>query len=122
MNYFVGWGLILAAFVSGAVLGAFFYRDDFLGGYASFRRRTLRLGHIAMAALGAINVLYSLSPIASEPLVRARVASWGFAIGGVAMPTVCWLSAWRPTYRRLFFVPVAALIVAALQVLRMGLP
>jgi len=66
MNWYAGWTLMLSAFISGAVLGLFFHRDDFLGGYASFRRRILRLGHIALAALGMINVLYSLSPLAAE--------------------------------------------------------
>ena len=122
MNYYVGWGLILAAFVSGAVLGLFFHNEDFLGGYTSFRRRIVRLGHIALAALGAINVLYSLSPISTETLVRAKIASFGFAIGGATMPAVCFLAAWRTSYRRLFFIPVAALVVATIQVLRMGRP
>src|SRR5437870_1544132 len=61
MNWYAGWTMILTAFVTGAILGLFFYREDFLGGYASFRRRILRLGHIALAALGTINVVYSLS-------------------------------------------------------------
>jgi hypothetical protein len=122
MNWHVGWGMILAAFLSGAALGVFFHREDFLGGYASFRRRNLRLGHIALAALGMMNVLYSLSPVAAEPLVRARIASIAFVVGGVSMPMVCFLTAWRVGCRRLFFIPVAALVIAALQVLRMGRP
>lgn len=122
MNWHFGWGLILTAFVTGAILGLFFYREDFLGGYASFRRRILRLGHIALAALGAINILYGLSPLASEPSLETRVASLGFIIGGVTMPAVCFLTSWRAGFRHLFFIPVSALIVAAIQTLRMGLP
>ncbi len=122
MNWHFGWGSILAAFVTGAILGLFFYRDDFLGGYASFRRRTLRLGHIALAALGTINVLYGLSPLAAEPLWRARVASLGLIVGGVTMPLVCFLTSWRAGFRRLFFIPVVALAIAAIQVLRIGRP
>jgi hypothetical protein len=122
MNWYVGWGLILTAFLTGALLGLFFYREDFLGGYASFRRRILRLGHIALAALGMINILYSLSPLASEPSLRTRVASLGFLIGGVTMPAVCFLTAWRVGFRHWFFVPVSALVIAVLQTLRMGHP
>jgi hypothetical protein len=122
MNWYVGWGLILTAFLTGAILGLFFYRDDFLGGYASFRRRIFRLGHIALAALGMINVLYSVSSVALEPSLRTRVASFGFMIGGVTMPAVCFLTSWRASYRYLFFIPVSALIIAVLQTLRVGPP
>jgi hypothetical protein len=122
MNWYFGWGLILTAFVTGAILGVFFYRDDFLGGYASFRRRTLRLGHIALAALGIINVLYSLSPMASQPSLRGDVASIGFVVGGITMPGVCFLTSWRVGFRYLFFIPVSALIIAVVQTMRTSLP
>jgi hypothetical protein len=122
LNWYFGWSLILTAFVTGAILGLFFYRDDFLGGYASFRRRILRLGHIALAALGMLNVLYGLSPLAAEPSVRARIASLAFVVGGVTMPAVCFLTSWRPGFRHLFFIPVTALVVAVLQTLWMGFP
>ena len=122
MNWYVGWGLILTAFLTGAILGLFFYRDDFLGGYASFRRRIFRLGHIALAALGMINILYGLSPMASEPSPRTWVASLGFIIGGVAMPAVCFLTSWRVGFRCLFFIPVSALVIAVIQTLRIGVP
>src|SRR2546423_817485 len=75
MNWYFGWGLILTAFLTGAILGLFFYREDFLEGYASFRRRILRLGHIALAARGMITVLYGLSPMASEPRAYAPQAA-----------------------------------------------
>ena len=79
---------------------------------------------IAMAALGMINVLYGLLPALAanpaEPSWRITVASLGFLIGGISMPAVCFLSAWRPGFRHLFFVPVTALIVAVVQTLRNG--
>src|SRR5436305_11679858 len=107
LNWYAGWGLILAAFVTGAGVGLFFHRDDFLGGYAAFRRRVLRLGHIALAALGMLNVLYGLTPQPSgPPALPAQVASLGFIVGGIAMPAVCFLTAWRSGFRRLFFSPV----------------
>src|SRR6476659_1498472 len=34
-----GWSGMLGGVVSGAVLGLFFHKDDWMGGYASFRRR-----------------------------------------------------------------------------------
>src|ERR1041384_7844861 len=114
LNWYFGWSLVLSAFVTGAALGLFFHRDVFLGGYASFRRRLVRLGHIAQAALGMMNVLYGLSPGPYPPDWRAAVASAGFVVGGVAMPAVCFLTAWRQSFRYLFFIPVASLVVAVL--------
>jgi hypothetical protein len=122
INWYVGWSMILAAFASGALLGLFFYREDFLGGYASFRRRVLRLGHIALAALGMINVLFALTSVSAEPSLRGTLASVGFIVGGVTMPAVCFLSSWRVGFRHLFFIPVSALVIAVLQTLRIGPP
>jgi hypothetical protein len=120
INWYFGWGMILSAFVTGAILGLFFHRADFLGGYASFSRRILRLGHIALAALGMVNILFSLTPMSSEPSWRVSVASIGFIVGGLTMPTVCFLSAWRAGFRHLFFIPVTALIVASIQTFWIG--
>ncbi len=122
LNWYFGWSMVLAAFVTGAILGLFFYREDFLGGYSSFRRRIVRLGHIALAALGLMNVVYGLAPAPAEPSLHATIASLGFIVGGLSMPAVCFLSAWRAGCRHLFFIPVTALIVAVLQTLRSGLP
>lgn len=120
LNWYCGWSLILTAFLSGAIIGLYFHREDFLGGYSSFRRRILRLGHIALAALGSINVLYGLSAEASESSLETHIASLGFIIGGVTMPAVCFLTAWRVGFRQLFFIPVSALIIAVIQTLRIG--
>ena len=105
LNFAAGWWLILAAFATGALLGLGFHRDDFLGGYGSFRRRLARLGHIALAALGGLNVLYGHSPVPANALPGYLLLA-----GGIAMPAVCFLSAWKPGFRHLFFVPVVLLI------------
>lgn len=119
LNWYFGWSSILCAFVSGAILGLFFYRDDFLGGYQSFARRILRLGHIAQAALGMMNVIAGLDQLhrAGEWPVSGQ---WGLVIGGFTMPLVCFLSAWKPGFRHLFFIPVIALTVAAATILKVG--
>jgi hypothetical protein len=120
INWYFGWAMILTAFVTGAAIGLFFHRDDFLGGYASFRRRILRLGHIALAALGMINILFAISTPAGAPAPQVQAASVCFMIGGVTMPGVCFLSAWRPGLRHLFFIPVTALVAAAVLTLQGG--
>lgn len=66
LNRQAGWSLILCGFVSGSLLGLGFHRAEFLGGYGSFRRRLLRLGHIALVALGMLNVLFSVSATGKE--------------------------------------------------------
>src|SRR5688572_16182761 len=92
LNFFAGWTLVLLAFLSGALLGLRWHREDFWGGYASFRRRVVRLGHVALAALGLMNVIFSLSPLPTPGTTAARVASICFVAGGVLMPAVCFLT------------------------------
>ncbi len=113
-NWVAGWTLVLAAFVSGAVLGLGWHREAFLGGYASFRRRVIRLGHVAFAALGLMNVVFSLSPLPAPGTAAARAASICFIAGGVLMPAVCFLTGWRAAWRHLFVVPVLSLIAAVM--------
>jgi len=106
------WSLVLLGFASGALLGLGFAREQFLGGYQTWRRRLLRLGHIACIALGLLQMLYELSPAAhaAQGFVSATRAAW--ILGACAMPLVCWLAAWRKPLRHLFFVPVVALSTA----------
>lgn len=111
-NWNLGWLLVLTAFVTGALIGLGFHREDFLGGYTSFPRRLLRLGHIALAALGMMNVLFSLSPWPVPGTLLASAASVCFAVGGITMPAVCFLTAWRSGFRHLFAVPVVSLLLA----------
>jgi hypothetical protein len=116
LNWYAGWWLLLAAFATGAALGLFFGRENFMGGYASWPRRLTRLGHIALAALGILNMVFGLSPLPAPGSWQAQVASLGLLIGGISMPIVCFLSAWRMNFKRLFPLPVAALVIAAICV------
>lgn len=106
----VGWSLIVAGFLGGALLGAGFHRDDFLGGYGSWRRRLLRLGHVACVALGFLNLLFAAT-VPRAPLTGSGAIL--LAAGGVAMPLCCLLVAFAPRWRGLFAVPVALLLAAA---------
>ncbi len=116
-NWYFGWSLIFSAFVIGAVLGLRFHHEDFLGGYTSFRRRIVRLGHIALAALGMMNAVYGIAPWPASGGWQATTAGVGLMIGGISMPAVCFLTGWRKPFRHLFFLPVTALIVATLAIL-----
>lgn len=112
LNWQFGWLLMLAAFGTGAVMGLWFHREDFMGGYNSFRRRLVRLGHIAFAALGMLNILYALSPWPAPGTWTGDAASICFVVGGIAMPVICFLTAWRQGFRHLFALPVTALVAA----------
>ena len=107
LNLLAGWLCFLLGAISGALIGLRFHREDWLGGYQSFRRRMLRLGHIAFFGLGFINVLFAFSAVTfgfqPHPMQNASLMLAG---GAVTMPLVCFLTAWKPAFRHIFFIPV----------------
>ena len=105
------WFGILLGFVSGLVLGLFFHREDWLGGYGSFKRRLYRLAHISFFGLGVVNLLFYFTAktfSTDSPLVE--VASGAFIAGAISMPLCCIVMAHFPKARMLFAVPVLSLI------------
>jgi hypothetical protein len=112
-NLVAGWTGVLAGFVAGALPGLFFWMEDWLGGYGSWRRRLVRLAHIAFFGLGFINILFALSANALG-LAATTVLDWSSALlitGAIAMPATCYLAAWRQAFRHLFFVPVTCMML-----------
>jgi hypothetical protein len=120
VNWYAGWILLLAAFISGSVIGLFFHNESWWGGYASFRRRIVRLGHISLAALGMVNLLFA----ATVPVVNSKqkIASILLVVGAVSMAGTCFLSGWKKSLRHLFVIPVVSLVVAVILILLGGLP
>lgn len=114
MSVAIGWGLISIGFLTGAIFGLLAQKEDWLGGYASRTRRLLRLGHIALIALGALNVVWPLTTTASDPSSLTSVITGSFVVGGLTMGPVCFLSALCWPCRVAFVVPSTALIVGAL--------
>lgn len=112
LNLIVAWLWILLGFVSGMALGMFFHRENWLGGYASLKRRMYRLAHISFFGLGAVNLFFWLTvrniPI-SGPFLD--IASWAFVIGAVTMPVCCVIMAHFPKLHLIFSVPVISLLV-----------
>jgi hypothetical protein len=119
INWYAGWGLLLAAFVSGAGIGLMFHDESFWGGYGSFRRRIARLGHISLAALGMLNLLFAVT--VAQRSAQAQVASILLIVGAVTMAGTCFLTGWRTFFRHLFFIPVLSLVSAVVLVLLGGL-
>lgn len=105
LHWQAGWVLVLLGSLSGALLGLGFHREGFAGGYASLRRRLLRLGHVALVALGSLNLIVSCAP----PERLAPAASLLLLAGSVLMPATCFLAGWRTPLRHAFALPVLAL-------------
>lgn len=110
-NEALGWACILAGMITGALGGLRFQREDWLGGYGSHPRRLLRLGHVALIALGMLNILFVLALERLELGETALLlAGFGLAVGAVTMPLCCLLAALGRRSPLLFTVPVTALL------------
>ncbi len=113
INLVFAWWLILAGLVSGTAQGLFFHREDWLGGYGSWRRRMTRLGHIAFFGTGLINLVAAatvrLWALPTDSML-VRASSLLVIVGAMAMSTICYLAAWKKPVRHLFFIPVASLL------------
>lgn len=105
--------------LSGAVIGLFFHQESFAGGYASFRRRMMRLGHVSFFGLGIINVIFSLTlTTTSVVLSYPTVASTSLIAAAVLMPAVCFLTAWKKSFRHIFALPVACVAITLILLLK----
>lgn len=110
LHLFLIWTAIVCGIISGAIIGLFFRKDNFLGGYNSWSRRMLRLGHISFFGLGFINFLFLFS---IEYLNQGNFSKTEFTwlpifliLGLITMPTCCFLSAWKKGFANFFAIPV----------------
>ena len=114
MLYVVWIGMLLGV-VSGAVIGLFFHREDWMGGYNSYRRRLTRLGHIAFFGLAFVNLGFAVTNhIADLPTTAAWIAAIVFTIAHATMPTICFLTAWRKPLKLFFPIPVLSALTGIL--------
>lgn len=120
-NVLFAWIWVFCGLISGTGIGLFFYRPDWLGGYDSWARRMVRLGHISFLGTGLLNLGYGLSIVGLEVSPRPQLASVAFILGAVTMPIICFLSAWDARCRHLFFVPVASLLLATSELIWVSL-
>jgi hypothetical protein len=113
-----GWLAMLAGAISGMAIGWHFHRETWLGGYGSFARRLLRLGHIACFGLGFMNLLFSASVrFMPVPSPYGAVAAAGLIVAAATMPLVCFLTAWQSQFRQWFPVPVAGVLTGIVSLL-----
>lgn len=113
LNLLIAWVWIGLGFLSGMVLGLGFNREHWLGGYASWKRRLYRLGHISFFGLGLVNLMYYFT--AREAITREAwgICGLGFVVGAVTMPVCCLIVAHFPKAKALFAIPVVSLLLAA---------
>lgn len=112
-NVIAAWIGILLGFLSGALLGLFFHRTDWLGGYSSWPRRMIRLGHISFFGLAFVNLAYALSVRHFSMETPSPLPSILFIGGAVTMPVCCYVCAFARGFTWLFVVPVGCLVVAS---------
>jgi hypothetical protein len=110
INVFAAWVGAFLGLLAGVVLGFWYHREEWLGGYASWPRRMLRLGHVSFFGIAAINLAYALTIAALDWHPPHPLFSMLLAASNFLMPLVCGLAAWRPELRRLFVVPVGCAV------------
>ena len=112
VTYSAAWIGICLGCVAGAIQGLFFHRVDWLGGYNSWPRRMLRLGHISLVAIGLINLAFALTMTVLGITDGIVWPSRLLIAGAVTMPLLCYLSACQDSFRHLFFIPALCIIAA----------
>jgi hypothetical protein len=118
VNLLAGWIGILCGVLSGSCIGLFFHKEDWAGGYDSFRRRMLRLGHISFFGLGIVNLVFGLSvETGSLSSPSLNIIAVSFIIGAFTMPLFCYLTAWRRPFRHFFPIPVLSIALGLILVL-----
>ena len=125
-NLIAAWIGVLLGMLSGAVVGLGFHKDNFLGGYRCWPRRLVRLGHISLFGLAFINIAFFFTTewLATNGLTdngALCLSSWSLIGGAIAMPSVCFLAAWKKWLRYLFFIPVSLLLAGVISLTVGGL-
>jgi hypothetical protein len=118
LNLLAGWLGCLAGVLSGIALGLFFHNPQWLGGYGSWQRRMVRLGHISFFGIGFLNLAFAFTIAALQGQYNhVAVPGYAFIAGLILMPAVCFASAWRTPFRQLFFLPVVSVLIGVLGTL-----
>ena len=118
INMIAGWVGILCGIVAGAGVGVFFHREDWAGGYGSFRRRMLRLAHISFFGIGFINLAYGVTTrSAGITISNGELAGGLLILAAITMPLSCYLTAWKKSFRHLFPIPVLCAAIGIVLIL-----
>jgi hypothetical protein len=117
INLLAAWiGMLLGA-LFGAAQGIFFHKEEWMGGYGSWKRRMTRLGHISFFGIAFINIAFVVTVYVAEIENQVAIPSVLFIIGAIGMPLICYLSAIIKNFRHLFFIPALSVIVGVVYLL-----
>lgn len=117
INLYAAWICMLLGGLMGAIQGLFFHKEEWIGGYGSWQRRMMRLGHIAFFGIAFINIafVYTTDKLGIEQEVAT--SSLLFLIAAIGMPLICYLSAYKKIIRHLFFIPALSVIGGILSLI-----
>lgn len=98
----------------GLLLGLVARHANGWGGYASFRRRAARLGHISQVMLPLIGGFYAMLLDGAElDTWFGWVGSGLWVMGGLLLGVSLFLAAWQPRLKIAMPVPATAVFVGA---------
>ena len=117
LNVVAAWAGILLGLLTGVVYGLYFHRPDWLGGYGSWPRRMLRLGHVSFFGIAMLNLAFAVTVKYLGWPAPPPGASVALAAANGLMPLACGLAAWRRPLRHLFAVPVAFVLAGVVALL-----
>lgn len=110
-------GMLLGALI-GLAMGLWSFggplpEPDWIGGYSELPRRLLRLGHIALFALGMINLMLVRQLAGSALRERtARLAVVAMNTGNILMPALLFAAVFQPGIKYLLVLPALAVSLA----------
>lgn len=114
----IAWTSLLLGAASGLVIGLWSFggpvpEPDWVGGYTDLPRRLLRLGHIALFALGMINFMLTRQ-LAGSGLSEGtnRLALVAMNLGNVGIPVLLFAAVVRPEVKYLLALPALAVALA----------
>ncbi|MCZ4694595.1 hypothetical protein DWB61_06025 [Ancylomarina euxinus] len=110
INLYAAWIGMLLGGIFGAIQGLFFHKEVWLGGYGSWQRRMMRLGHISFFGIAFINIAFVFTVKSLGIEQEVALPSALFIIGAIGMPLICYLSAFKKPVRHLFFIPALSVI------------
>jgi len=117
INLYSAWIGMLLGGIFGAIQGLFFHQKDWLGGYGSWTRRMMRLGHISFFGIAFINIGFVLTVNVLDIEEEVFIPSALFIIGAIGMPLICYLSSYKKVVRHLFFIPALSIIGGVVSLL-----
>jgi len=117
INIAAAWVSILLGVVMGAGMGIFFHGEDWLGGYGSWPRRMIRLGHISFFGVGLLNLAYAATVKYLGWSRPPEVCSQLLVVACGLMPATCFAAAIDRRWRHGFVAPVVCVLAGVVGIL-----